>query len=268
MESLTLFGRPPVPETIAITGASRGIGRALAIEYADAGRTLFLSARKRERLQDTAEDCRAFGAAVETAVVDVTDADAVRSWLLDAETVKPIDLLIANAGVSSGTGPNREPETEAGLQKLFDVNFQGVVNTIQPIMPLMAERKRGQIALITSAAGYRGVPQSPGYAASKAAARVYGEGLRAYLAEDGVFITVVSPGYVETDMSGRLAGPRPFLISAEKAALIIRRGLAAGRGDIVFPFAFRLVPLAVSLLPARFGDRLLRRYPYGIAEDK
>ena len=268
MESLKLFSRPLPPETIAITGASRGIGRALALEYADAGRTLLLSARKRERLEETAEDCRALGADAETAIVDVTDADALRQWLVEAEARKPIDLLIANAGISSGTGPNREPESAAALQKLFDVNFQGMVNTIQPVIPLMVERGRGQIALITSAAGYRGVPQSPGYAASKAAARVYGEGLRAYLAEDGVFLSVVSPGYVKTDMSARLFGPRPFLISAEKAARIVRRGLEAGRGDIVFPLAFRFVPFAASLLPARFGDRLLRRYPYGIAEEE
>ena len=168
------------PKHILITGASSGLGAELARTYAGPGMTLALTGRDTARLEAVAEQCRAQGATVETAVLDVTDAAALEGWMLARDDALPIDLAIANAGISAGTGGDTEPVEQ--VRRIFAVNVDGVMNTVLPLIPRMQARRRGQIALMASLAGFRGFPGAPAYCGSKAAVKIYGEGLRGVLA--------------------------------------------------------------------------------------
>lgn len=248
-------------EHIAITGASSGIGAALALHYASPGAMLSLVGRDRERLTEVVDSCEKAGAEVYAALVDVTNREALAAFLLEQDREKPIDLLIANAGISAGTGGVLHGEPADQVQKIFDVNLTGVLNTIDPVLPEMAARGRGQIALMSSLAGFRGWPGAPAYCASKAAVRVYGESLRGALAKTGVGVSVICPGFVESRMTAVNDFPMPFLIDAPQAAKIIARGLAKDRGRISFPLRAAAFVWFVSLLPDRIAQRILKATP-------
>ena len=251
--------------TIVITGASAGLGAALAGLYAGPGVTLGLIGRDRSRLDDVAAKARAAGATVILGCLDVGDAAAMGDWMLAFDAANPIDLVIANAGISRGTAADGTPE---GLRNFTDqvrINLLGAANTIEPILPAMRMRRRGQIALISSIAGLRGLPDSPGYCASKAGLRAYGEALRAALRPDGIAVSVVSPGFFETEMVKQFRGDRPFMLSLARAAALTKRGLDAKRSRIVFPAILGLGVRITDLLPAWIGDRILRRFRFHIA---
>jgi len=247
------------PRSILITGASGGIGAALAESYAAPGTHLALGGRDPARLAAVAERCRARGATATETIVEVTDAAAVAAWVEATDRAAPLDLAIANAGIQGGQfGASRSERLEEA-ERVMRVNFIGACNTVHPVMAVMRPRGRGQIALIASLAGLRGLPYSPGYCASKAALKAYGEALRSWLQPEGVEVAVVLPGFVETRMSNAIRGPKPLMISAERAAHIIRRGLARGRRQIAFPFSLYLGMHLLRALPAGLADRLLRR---------
>ena len=146
----------------------------------------------------------------------------------------------------------------------MEVNFGGVSNTLHPVLPAMRRRRRGQIALIASLAALRGIPFSPGYCASKAAVRVYGEALRGWLAPEGIHVSVVLPGFVETRLSQTVRGPKPLMLPPERAANIIRRGLARGRRQIAFPFSLYLGVQLTRALPSGLVDPILRHFAVDI----
>jgi NADP-dependent 3-hydroxy acid dehydrogenase YdfG len=246
------------PASILITGASSGLGAALARIYARPGALLFLSARSKERLDDVANDCRARGAVVERAVLDVTDRQAMADWILAADSASPLDLVIANAGISAGSHKGEE-ENDEQTRAVFATNVDGVLNTLLPILPGMRRRKRGQVAIMSSLAGFRGMAQSPAYCASKAAERVLGEGLRLRLRPEGVRVSVICPGFVRTPLTDRNNFTMPFLMEVERAASIIKLGLALDRGRISFPGPLVFAVWLLSLLPHRFSDALLGR---------
>lgn len=244
---------------VAITGASSGLGAALAREYAAPGVRLSLGGRNEERLRSVAEACRARGAQVEAQFVDVTDAPGVEAWIKEAEARAPIDLVLANAGVSDGTGTGGE--TKAQALEIFGTNLHGVLNTIFPVLPFMKARGRGQVAIMSSLAGFRGLPGAPAYCASKAAVRVYGEALRGELAPLGVAVNVICPGFVQTPMTDVNDFPMPFLMSADKAARIIRKGLDRNKGRIAFPWPMTLLVQLLGLLPQPLYDHLAGGLP-------
>ncbi len=248
-------------EHIAITGASSGIGAALARHYAAPGVTLSLVGRNRERLTEVADFCEKNGATVHAALVDVTDREALAAFLLEQDREKPIDLLIANAGISAGTGGVLHGEPADQVRKIFDVNLTGVLNTIDPVLPEMVRRGCGQIALMSSLAGFRGWPGAPAYCASKAAARVYGESLRGALARTGVGVSVICPGFVESRMTAVNDFPMPFLIDTPQAAKIISKGLASNRGRISFPLRAAAFVWFLSMLPDRLAQGILKATP-------
>ena len=247
------------PRSILITGASSGIGAALALAYAAPGTRLALSGRNRERLDRVAERCRAAGAEVATGVVDVGARDELAAWMTAEDRERPLDLVIANAGISAGTGEFGETDRQA--RQIFAVNFDGVVNTVHPAAALMRPRRRGQIAIMSSLAGFRGFPGAPAYCASKAGVRVWGEALRGMLSRDGLEVSVICPGYVKSPMTDRNDFPMPFLMEADRAAEIIRRGLAANTPRIVFPRRLYAAVWLLALLPPRWTDGLLARLP-------
>jgi short-subunit dehydrogenase len=254
------------PSVIVITGASSGLGAALAVAYAAPGITLGLLGRDAARLSATASACTARGATAVTGTVDVCDREGMSRWLADFDSAHPIQLLIANAGISAGTGDQGEGEQQA--RDIFAVNVAGVLNSVLPVIPCMQKRRRGQIAIISSLAGVRGLPSCPAYSASKMAVRGWGEGLRGALKNDGVRVSVVCPGYIRTPMTEVNSFPMPFIMSAEKAAGIIVRGLARNRPRIAFPLALFLPLWFLSCLPPRLTDVFFAALPRKTSMEK
>ncbi|HEV8392000.1 MAG TPA: SDR family NAD(P)-dependent oxidoreductase [Dongiaceae bacterium] len=249
----------PAPAHILITGASSGIGAALALAYARPGAHLSLGGRNQERLAQVASEVAARGATSTVGSIDVCDAAAVAQWIAAADDRAPLDLVIANAGISGGT--HGGPETPEQTRAIFAVNLDGVLNVALPVIPRMIAHKRGQIAIISSLAAYRGFPGAPAYSGSKAAVKVWGEALRADLAPQGVKVNVVMPGFIKSPMTDANDFPMPFLMPAEKAAEIIRRGLAANRARIAFPFPTAFLAWAMGALSPLIADPILRMLP-------
>jgi short-subunit dehydrogenase len=247
------------PRHILITGASGGLGGALAKAYASAGVRLALGGRNRERLEAVAAGCRASGAEVATGVLDVTDAAGLAAWIEQEDRTAPLDLVIANAGMSAGTGSGGETAEQA--RRIFAINLDGVVNTLQPAIPRMAARGHGHLALMSSLASFRGFPGAPAYCASKAAVRVYGESLRGALASHGIAVSVICPGFVKTHMTAGNKFPMPFLMEADRAAAIIRRGLARRKARIAFPRRLYAIAWLLAALPPGVTDRWLTTLP-------
>lgn len=247
------------PRSILITGASSGIGAALARRYAGEGVALFLGGRHAARLEAVAAACRAKGAAAQTAAVEVTDAAGMQAWINGADDAAPLDLVVANAGVSAGTGGGGEGCEQT--RRLFQVNVLGKVNTVMPALTRMRPRRHGQVAIMSSLAGFRGFPGAPAYCGSKAAVRLWGESLRADLAHEGIGVSVLCPGYIDTAMTAGNGFRMPMLMGADRAAERIRRGLAANRARIAFPLPVYLAVRLLAALPPALVDPLLRRLP-------
>ncbi len=199
--------------------------------------------------------------------MDVTDRSAMEAWLGAFEAGGSIDLLIANAGKSSGPAGPREIDGLDGTLGLIAVNVIGVAHAVETVLPWMIARGAGQVALIGSIAGFRGVPDSPAYSATKAAVHAYGDALRARLGRFGVAVTVISPGFFRSRMSDRYKGTKPLLIEADRAAAIIRRGLDRRAGRVAFPFSLALGLRLLECLPWPLADAILRRIRFTILEE-
>ncbi|TQF79263.1 SDR family NAD(P)-dependent oxidoreductase [Elioraea sp. Yellowstone] len=251
---------PPF-RSVLITGASSGLGRALAEACAQPGTVLHCSGRNAARLAALAAAARARGAEVREAVLDVRDADAMAAWIAGSGR---LDLVIANAGISAGTAGGA-PESPAQTHLLVETNLLGVLNTVQPALAAMraqppgADGVRGRIAVIASIAAFVPAPGAPTYCAAKAAADAWTVATAAVAARDGVVMTSVCPGYVRTPMTERNRFPMPGLMEAERAAAIILRGIARGRRRVVFPWWLGLAARLVGLLPPRLATALLGR---------
>lgn len=241
------------PRTILITGATGAIGAALARAYADAGTLLALIGRDPARLAQVSAVCRERGARVEPIELDVTAFDVLRVCIDEFDTRHPVDLAIANAGVASTLAREGPGESWETVLNLFQTNTLGALATLHPLIERMRARRCGQIAVVSSLGAYAGMPISPAYSASKAAIKVYAEGLRGWLAPQGVKVNVICPGFVRSDMSARFPGPTPFLLDPDRAARIIRRGLERDRARIAFPFPLNLGVWALSVLPPTLG---------------
>ena len=249
---------------VIITGASSGLGASLARAYAAPRVALGLHGRDQQRLEATARACEAMGATVNTAIIDVTDASAMASWLREFDARHPVDLLIANAGTSAGPDPDSPSEGAETVARQVGVNLLGAINTIEPLLPALCARRRGRVAAVASIAAYRGLPYSPGYCASKAGLRAYAEALRPRLAPHRIGVTVVCPGFFDSPMTDRFDGPTPFLLSCDGAARIVKRGIDRGRRRVAFPWPLVLGLRFCDIAPAFIGDSILRRYRFQI----
>ena len=245
--------------SILITGASSGIGEALAENLAGPGIFLALCARNDERLQGVAERCRAQGAQVIDQVIDVTDQSAIKAWIEDIDEAHPLDLLIANAGVSPGT--SGEADTASQSRRMMETNVGGGFNTVEPIITKMVARQSGTIGLVSSLAGFRGLPSAPGYGASKAWVRSYGEGLRGRLYPDDISVSVICPGFVASRITDQNNFKMPMFMTAPRAARIILKGLANGKARIAFPMPMYALVWILTFLPLWLTDGILRRLP-------
>lgn len=245
---------------IVITGASSGLGAALALAYAAPGVVLGLMGRDEARLQMMAAACLSKGAEVIIGHVDVVDVAAMQAWLTNFDEQYPIDMLIANAGISGGMGRAKGEATDL-VRRIFAVNVDGVLNTLLPIVPRMCNRERGQIAIISSLAGMRGLPSAPAYSASKAAVKHYGEALRGQIGRYGVRVSVVCPGYIKTPLTDVNDFYMPFLMSPEHAAQRIKMGLARNQSRIAFPRRLYWPLWFLSCLPPMSTDWFFAALP-------
>jgi len=248
------------PSSILITGASSGIGEALALHYAGPGVSLHLGGRNKSRLDDVAARCRTAGAHVTTNFSEVSDSQAMADWIETADTNARLDLVIANAGISGGTSDGKEAAEQ--VRQIFDVNLGGVLNTVLPALDRMMAREAGQIAIMSSLAGFLPLPGAPAYGASKAAVRQYGEALRMSARSRNVQVSVICPGFVHSRMTAANPFTMPLIMPSEKAARIIAEGLATNRARIAFPWPmYAAVWLLGSVLPAALNQRILGRLP-------
>jgi short-subunit dehydrogenase len=253
------MNRPESPRHAIITGASSGLGAALARRLGAPGQRLSLIARDRERLDAVAADCIEAGAETDIRPCDVTDADGMEHCIAACDAIAPIDLVIANAGIGGAASLARNgSESPVAARRIIETNLIGVINTIAPVAPRMSERRRGHIVIVSSIAGLIGLAQSPSYCASKAALRTYGESLRRLMASSGVKVSVVSPGFVDTPMSATLPFPKPLMWTAERAAAVIEKRLQSGEWEIQFPWPLFALARFLRALPASAADRIVR----------
>ena len=252
----------PVTCTILITGATGAIGSALALQYAAAGHCLLLTGRNAERLEQLAGSCRERGARVVTLVCDLRDHRGCLQQLQQLSEQHCPDLVIANAGVSSTA--DKDGESWQAVEEVISVNLLATMATVQAVVPAMRCNGGGQIALISSLAAWYGLPVTPAYSASKAGIKIYGEALHAGLAGDGIAVSVVLPGFVSSAMSRTVPGPKPFLMSAERAAQLIIKGLARRQARISFPFPLNLGCWLLAMLPSSVAGWLVRRFGYDV----
>ncbi len=254
------------PLKVFITGASSGIGSALASHYARQGAVLGLAARRGDSLQALARTLSGLGATqVYCYPLDVTDAAALNAAADDfiAHAGAP-DIVIANAGVSSGT-LTECGEDLAAIRRIFDINVYGMAATFSPFIAAMRQAanvgKAGRLVGIASVAGIRGLPGAEAYSASKSAAITYLESLRLEMRSSGIKVVTIAPGYIETPMTAINPYRMPFLLPADEAARRFARAIERGTSYTVIPWQMGIVAKLLRLLPNWLYDRLFANAP-------
>ena len=241
---------------VFLTGASSGIGEALARFYAARGATLGLLARRTDHLQRLKDS---LGGAPEIYAADVRDLQAVKGAAQDFISRHGVpDIVIANAGVSHGTLAEFEADVDV-FRRILDINVNGLVNTFHPFIAPMRARGSGSLVGIASVAGFRGIPGAGAYSASKAAAIRTCEALRVELRGDGVQVTTVCPGYIATAMTEKNPYPMPFLIPADEFARRCAGAIAARKSLAVIPWQMAIVGRIFAALPDFLYDRLMAK---------
>ena len=238
-----------------ITGASSGIGRALARELARRGARVAISARRVERLDQLADE-----GAMLPVPVDVTDLASMMQAAARVESeLGALDLAILNAGIWEQV--NVAAWDSELFRRHYDTNLMGLVHGVEAVLPGMRRRRAGTIAGMASVAGYRGIPRSEAYGATKAAEINMLESMRIDLGRTGIRVVTVCPGFVRSELTDANSFPMPFLIEAEEAARRIADGLEKGKPEIVFPLPMMLLMKAARLVPVRLWSAVWKRVP-------
>lgn len=235
--------------TILISGASSGIGAALAHVYAEPGNCLILWGRDAARLEATAAAVRSRGATAQTASFDLNDLAALLNALSDAEQNASVDIAIFNAGLGGSLSPDAVAQDIQHAVRMATVNFTAPVMGANFMAERMAQRQSGKIVLVSSIAAQFPLPMAPVYSGSKAGLTMFADALGLRLKRHGVQVSVVAPGFIDTPMSQGLSEPRPFLIGPEKAAAIIARKIARGARMIVVPWQFAVIAIVSRFIP-------------------
>lgn len=243
-------------KTVWITGAGKGIGRALALKMASEGWTVAASARTVSDLETLISESRCDH--IYAFPLDITDSIANRIVLGEIEEkLGPVDLAVLNAGTHRPmSAKDFDVETVRGL---VETNLMGTVNGLGALLPVFRIRRQGRIAVVSSVAGYRGLPTSAAYGATKAALINMCEALKPELDSEGVSLCLINPGFVETPLTDENEFPMPFLVTPEAAADTIYKGLMAEKFEIVFPWRFAVVMKLLRILPNRLLFALTSR---------
>ena len=243
---------------VVISGASSGIGLALAQRYLQQGAVIAAFARRAELLQTLSEQ---FPRQVHCYPLDVRDAVAIQAAAHDFMTRTGVpDIVIANAGVSRGTLTEYAEDTHA-FQQVMDINVLGVVKTFQPFLAAMREAGKGRLVGISSVAGFRGLPGSEAYSASKAALTSYLESLRVELYGSGIKVVTICPGYIRTPMTDVNTYSMPFIIDVDEAAIRMARVIKRGKSFTVVPWQMGMVGSLLKFLPNWLYDWAFSKAP-------
>lgn len=251
---------PPAaaPSHVLITGASGGLGAAFARVYAAPGRHLSLVARDRAKLEEVAAACQALGAQTSLIPCDVRDAAALQSAIATADAARPVDLVVANAGIEASIGRDGSPEPLDTVLAQIETNLSGALTAVSAVLPAMQARRRGAIILISSLAALEPLADQPTYCATKAGLLTWGDAARPWLKAFGIQVSVACPGFIATGMSAHYRGWRPFQWSADKTARHIATAAAKGRARISFP-----LPLVALIALGKLAPRPLREWVRG-----
>jgi NADP-dependent 3-hydroxy acid dehydrogenase YdfG len=243
-------------KVVFLTGASSGIGEGLALALAKKGATLGLVARRTELLNDLAGKCEAAGGRARSFACDVTDAArlaAAASSLRDE--FGRIDVLIANAGISGADIQTRRYEPSA-VKRLIDINLLGAANAVHAVLPQMLERDSGQLVAISSLAGFRGIPGSAAYSASKAAMTAFFESVRLDVQPKGINVTIIQPGFIRTPLTAARANKMPFLMELDDAIPHFVSAIEKKKKFAAFPWQLATIVRAGRYMPAWLYDRI------------
>jgi len=233
-----------------ITGAGQGIGKAVALNYASKSWTVAISARTESDLQKVAEEAKALSlsGSIHPFPLDVTDHDAVKQTFKSIEhDLGPVDQVIFNAGTHIPTNP--EDFSLGPFRTLMEVNYLGSINGVEAVLPTFMDRRKGHVAIVSSVAGYSGLPNAAAYGATKAALINICESLKTQLDAYGVTVSVINPGFVRTPLTDKNDFPMPFLMEPEDAAQAVFKGMAKGKFEIAFPTPFVLILKFLRVLP-------------------
>lgn len=256
---------------VVITGASSGVGEAIALECAKRGDKLFLCGRNSERLEAVAAACRGLGATAYADVIDVRDTAATGAWLEKCNEIAPIERVFANAGVGTGE------ETNANVRMTFDINVNGTVNTVLPAIEIFRERARTsgkgdaglrQIIITASIAGYGPLKSCPSYSATKSCIKTWALALRGMLKPEGIRVSAICPGFIRSRLTDRNTCPMPFFMEADKAARIILKRADRNIGLIAFPWPMRFATWFLATLPFRLNELINAILPEKVAAGK
>ncbi|MEO8042840.1 MAG: SDR family NAD(P)-dependent oxidoreductase [Acidobacteriota bacterium] len=249
-------------KVVFLTGASSGIGEGIAVALANRGAILGLVARREEMLQDLSRRCETAGGTPRIFAVDVTDAVALQSAADKfREEFGHIDILIANAGVGGNNPETRELRPDA-VKKVIDINLLGAANSVYAVLPQMLERGSGHLVAISSLAGFRGLPKSAAYSASKAGMTAFFESVRLDVAHKGVDVTIIQPGFIKTPLTSGRANKMPFLMELDDAISYFIRAIEKKKKFSAFPWQLATLVRAARVFPAWLYDRIAGRARY------
>lgn len=248
--------------TVFLTGASSGIGEGLALAIATKGATLALVARRREMLDDLKARCEALGGTPRAFALDVRDAEAVKAAADEfVNEFGRIDIMIANAGIGGNDQPTRDYEPDA-VKKLIDINLLGAVNAVHAVIKPMMERKSGQLVAISSLAGFRGLPKSAAYVASKAGMTGFFESVRLDMRPYNVDVTIIQPGFIKTPLTSGRAHKMPFLMELEDAIPHFIKAIEKKKRFAAFPWPLATFVRAGKFMPSFLYDHISGRARY------
>ena len=253
---------------VLITGASSGIGAALAVECARRNDTVFICGRNAARLEEVAGACRDLGAAVHARCVDVTDADAVSQWVEACNGIAPLNRVFSNAGVGTGI------ENDENVRATFDINVNGNVNVVLAALNVLRRRNGNaladvrQILITASIAGYGPLKSCPAYSATKSCMKTWALALRGMLKKEGIRVSAICPGFVRSGITARNTCPMPFFMEADEAARIILESADRNIGLIAFPWQMRFATWLLSILPFRINEIINALLPEKIAAER
>lgn len=247
-------------QKVIITGASTGIGKAMARELAKAGACLGLIARRENLLIELVKELQPLGGTAYFKAADVSNREQTKKAITELITqMGGVDILIANAGVGAPT--TVEPFNVETQEKMIKVNFLGVIYSIDGVLQTMINAGKGQIVAISSLAGFKGLPGESGYTSSKAGLNTFMEGLRIQLRSKNIHVSTICPGFIKTPMTEiNDEKDMPWLMDAESAAKIILRGIQNKTKVLRFPWQTSLLMRLVSILPDRIIEKVMESY--------
>ena len=249
-------------KTVFLTGASSGIGAGLAVALAKQGAVLGLLARRKELLDKLRKECEKVGGTARVFACDVTNEDAVLAAVDEfVHEFEHIDILIANAGIGGNNAETRAMQPLA-VKKVIDINLMGAVNSVHAVLPGMLKRGSGQIVAISSLAGFRGLPRSAAYSASKAGMTAFFESVRLDVKHQGVDVTIIQPGFIKTPLTSGREAKMPFIMELDDAIPLFIKAIEKKKRFAAFPWQLATFVRAGKFMPGWLYDRVAGRARY------